>query len=172
MDRVRKIDLVSDLSEKFTKAKAAFLVDFKGMNVEQVTDLRKKLYPLDSEFKVIRNTLAKRSLESHTQSQNILSQHLIGTNAIVFSYGDVVATAKILVDFAKDVESLETKTGIMDGSELNKKQIEFLSSLPTKEVLQAKFLGVLTAPLSKFVRVLNEVPASFVRALDAYKSKQ
>ena len=172
LTRSQKAEEIARLSECLGKAKAAFLVDFKGMNVEQVTTLRKSLYPIQSEMKVVRNTLAKRALGDHPDIEPCLSEHFVGTNAIVFSYGDVGASAKQLTKFSGEVESLVIKAGVMDGKGLDKAQIKYLSELPSKEELQAKLLGTLQAPASKFVRLLNEVPSSFARLLAAYKDSK
>lgn len=171
MTRAQKAETVKALAEKFGKAKAAFLVDFKGMKVEQVTTLRKKLHPVESEMQVVRNTLAEKALEQYPQISNILSGVLRGTNAIVFAYGDVTASAKVLSTFAKDVELLQLKIGVMENSLLDQDKIKFLATLPTKDVLRAQFLGLLQAPMSKFVGTLNAVPSGFARVLAAHKEK-
>ena len=167
MTRATKEQEVKALAEKFTKAKAAFLIDFKGMKVEQVTNLRKKLHPVEAEMKVVRNTLAKRALQGFPEMEKVLSTSFKGTNAIVFAYGDVSASAKALSLFAKDVELLQLKNGVMDNAGLDARRINYLATLPTKDVLRAQFLGVLCAPASKMVRTLNEVPSSLARVLNA-----
>lgn len=156
MTRATKEQEVKTLVDKFAKAKGAFIVDFKGMKVEQVTNLRKKLHGAESEMKVIRNTLARRALKNHPAAEKALSSSFKGTNAIVFSYGEVNATAKTLSEFAKDVEVLQIKTGMMDGEALNDSKIKFLATLPGKDQLRAQFLAVLLAPGSKLARCLNE----------------
>lgn len=165
-----KAEEIASLSEKFGRSKAAFLVDFKGMTVEQVTSLRKKLVPVEAEMKVVRNTLAVRALMDHPKSES-LKDSLVGNNAIIFAYNDASASAKAITDFAKDVEILQVKVGVMDGSKLDKNGIKALASLPTKEVLRAQFLGLLQQPMAKFVGTLAAVPAGFVRVLAAQKDK-
>lgn len=152
-DKEQEIKLLTD---KFTKSKGAFVVDFKGMKVEQVTSLRKKLHTSESEMKVVRNTLAKRALKDHPAVEKALNASLSGTNAIVFSYGEVNATAKVLADFAKDVEVLQIKTGIMDGEGLDAAKINFLATLPGKDQLRAQFLATLNASGAKLARCINE----------------
>ena len=169
--RAEKATEIASLSEKFGRSKAAFLVDFKGMTVEQVTTLRKKLVPLECEMKVVRNTLAVRALGDHPQSESAIKDSFVGNNAVVFSYGEAPASAKALTDFAKDVEQFQVKVGVMDGQKLNAAQITALANLPTKEVLRAQFLGVLQAPMATFVRTLSAVPSGFVRVLAAQKDK-
>lgn len=152
-DKEQEIKLLTD---KLAKSKGAFVVDFKGMKVEQVTTLRKKLNTSESEMKVVRNTLARRALKDHPAVEKALTTSLKGTNALVFSYGEVNATAKILADFAKDVEVLQIKTGVMDGEGLDSAKINFLATLPGKDQLRAQFLATLNAPGAKLARCINE----------------
>ncbi len=168
----QKSNEISSLSDKFGKAKAAFLVDYKGMTVEQVTTLRKKLSPSESEMKVVRNTLAVRALLNHPESHEAMKDAFVGTNAVVFAYSDASATAKALTDFAKDVEQLQLKTGLMEGKQLNVNSVKALANLPSKDVLRAQLLGLFQAPMGKFVRTLNAVPSGFARVLQAHHDKQ
>ncbi|MBC87191.1 MAG: 50S ribosomal protein L10 [Bdellovibrionaceae bacterium] len=169
MTRAKKAEEISNLSDRFGRAKAAFLVDFKGMNVEQVTTLRKTLTPIEAEMKVVRNTLAKLALKDHPDADSALSEDFTGTNALVFAYGEAPASAKALSEFSKDVEELQIKTGYMAGKRLDEAQINFLATLPGKDELRAQLLGTLAAPMTKFVRTLNEVPSGFLRVLAAKK---
>ena len=172
MTRAQKAEKVADLSDRFSRAKAAFLVDFKGINVEEVTKLRKQLNSLNAEMKVVRNTLARLALKDRPDDEKALSPELVGTNAVVFAYEDVGASAKALSEFSKEIEELVLKCGVMDGNALDEGKIKYLSTLPPKDVLRAQLLGTLAAPASKFVRVLNEVPSSFARVLGAYKDSK
>lgn len=169
--RSDKESMVSELSQKFDTANAAFLVDFKGLNVEQVTDLRKRLYPNKAEMKVVRNTLAKRAIDGKQGANEALSDSFVGNNALVFSFEDASSTAKILIDFAKEREHLKIKAGLMDGKGLDAKGVKALASLPSKEVLRAQLLGLFQQPMSKFLGTLQAVPESFVRALAAKRDK-
>lgn len=171
MTRADKVNEVKELTDKFSKAKAAFLIDFKGMRVEQVTSLRKKLHPVEAEMRVVRNTLAKRALKDHPEMETAIAGSFKGTNAIVFAYGDIGASAKTISDFAKDVEVLQIKTGVMDGKAMSAAGIKFLATLPPKEVLRAQLLGLFQAPAGKFVRTLAAVPSGFVRVLAAKNDK-
>lgn len=162
---------ITSLSEKFGRSKAAFLVDFKGMDVESVTKLRKTLKPINSEMKVVRNTLAIRALSDHPTLKPVLEDRLVGTNAVVFVYEDPSASAKALATFAKDVEAFELKSGVMDGSALDKAGINYLATLPGKNELRAMLLGTLAAPMTKFLGTVQAVPGGFVRVLNAHKEK-
>ena len=172
MDRATKAQEIASISSKFAKSKAAFLVDYKGMNVEQVTSLRKTLSPLKAEMRVVRNTLALRALKEHPSMEQALSNEFYGTNAVVFAYEDVSASAKALTDFAKDVEHLDVKSGVMDGTKLDKEKVKYLATLPSKEVLRAQLLGLMQAPAQKLVGTLAAVPSGFLRALSAYQKQK
>ena len=169
MNREQKAQAVSTLSDQFGKAKAAYLVDFKGLNVEEVTTLRKNLSSVDAEMKVVRNTLAKIAIKNYPEIESALGEHFVGTNAVIFSYGEPSASAKALSDFSKEAEELQIKTGVLDGVALTEAKIKYLANLPSKDELRAKLLGTFAAPMSKFVRTLNEVPAGFVRVLAAHR---
>lgn len=170
--REDKAKEVSEISDRLAKAKAAFLVDFKGLNVESVTKLRKLLIPLKSELKVVKNTLALRAMKEHASYDAPLKDHMTGNNAFVFAYEDASAPAKALTEFAKSNEALVVKTGAMEGRALNEAQIKYLSTLPGKPELRSMLLGTFQAPTQRFVSLLNQVPSQFVRVLAAYKDKQ
>jgi large subunit ribosomal protein L10 len=169
MNRETKAQEITAISEKFGRSKAAFLVDFKGMDVESVTRLRKSLRPVESEMRVVRNTLALRALNDYPDMKSALDDKLVGTNAIVFAYGDASALAKTLSKFGDEVEAFQLKSGVMDGQALDEAKIKYLATLPSKPELQAKLLGVMSAPMTKLLGTMQAVPAGFVRAVNAYK---
>jgi large subunit ribosomal protein L10 len=170
--REDKAKEVSEISDRFAKAKAAFLVDFKGLGVESVTKLRKLLRPLGSEMRVVKNTLALRAMKEHASFDAPLKDKMTGNNAFVFAYEDASAPAKIIAQFMKENEALVLKSGAMDGKALNEAQIKYLATLPGKEELRAKLLGTLQGPAQSFVSLLNQVPSQFVRLLAAKRDKQ
>ena len=153
--RADKEQQIEAIAEKFAKAKGAFIVDYKGIKVEQVTNLRKKLHKAESEMKVVRNTLAKRAFVKHPSAAKAFENSMKGTNAIVFSYGEVTATAKALAEFAKDVEVLQIKRGMMEGEALDESKIKFLATLPGKDQLRAQLLAIFKEPAAKLARVLD-----------------
>jgi large subunit ribosomal protein L10 len=154
--RADKEQEIKEITDRFAKSKGTFIIDFKGMKVDQVTNLRKKLFAAESEMKVVRNTLARRALKDHPGVEKALSDSLRGTNALIFSYGEVTTTAKTLANFAKDVEIMQIKTGVMGDEALTEAKIKTLATLPGKNEVRAMFLGVLNAPGSKLARCLNE----------------
>jgi large subunit ribosomal protein L10 len=153
--RADKEQQVKAITEMYAKAKGAFIVDFKGIKVEQVTSLRKKLNKAESEMKVVRNTLAKRAFKDNPTAAKAFDSFLKGTNAIVFSYGEVTATAKALSEFAKDVEVLQIKAGVMDGEALDEAKVKFLATLPGKDQLRAQLLALFKEPATQLARVLD-----------------
>lgn len=167
--RAEKNEEISSLAQKFARSQAAFIVDYKGMNVEQVTLLRKKLTTLNCEMRVVRNTLAIRALKEVPNAEATVADDLVGTNAVVFAYEDASASAKALAEFSKDVEHLKLKAGLMDGARLDSAKVKQLASLPSKEALRAQLLGLFNMPATSFVRVLNAAPASFLNVMNAYK---
>jgi large subunit ribosomal protein L10 len=167
--REEKQQEITSLADKFGRSKAAFLVDFKGMDVESVTKLRKALKPVNSEMKVVRNTLAIRALADHPTIKPVLEDKLVGTNAVVFAFEDPSAVAKALTTFGKDVEAFQMKSGVMDGAALNEAAIKHLATLPGKNELRAMLLGTLAAPMTKLLGTFQAVPGGFVRVVAAYK---
>lgn len=169
LEKEKKALDIDAVSKSLAKAKATFLVDFKGMNVDQVTKLRKELSVCDGQLRVTKNTLAKIALKDYKKSEEVLSADLVGTNAFVFAYDEVPAVAKVINQCAKSVEAFKLKKGIMEGQELSQAQIIQLASLKSKDELRAQLLSVFTAPATQLVRTLNEVPSQFVRVLAAKK---
>lgn len=167
--RAQKNEEIASLSERLSRSKATFVVDYKGMNVEQITSLRKKLSTIKSEMKVVRNTLAIRALKDHPASEKAIADDLVGTNAFVFSYEDITGSAKALSEFSKDVEHLKLKSGVMDGEKLDAKKITQLATLPSKEALRAQLLGLLNMPATNMVRVMSAGPRGFLNVMNAYK---
>jgi len=172
MDRATKQAEITNLTEKFGRSVALFIADYKGMNVEQVTTLRKELSGhKEVEMKVVKNSLALRALESQAYS-SALADSLVGTNAIIFAFGDPASPAKTLVKFATEFEHLRIKTGVLKGQKMDEAMIKSLATLPSREVLLAKVLGSMNAPASNLVGVLAAVPRSILNVLNAIKAKK
>lgn len=169
--RAEKEAEISSLSDKLGRAQATFVIDYKGMNVEQVTSLRKKLSTFKSEMKVVRNTLAIRALKNNPKSEAI-ADDLVGTNAFVFAYEDASASAKALTQISDEIEQLKLKTGVMDGARLDAAKIKALATLPSKDVLRAQLLALMNTPATQMVRVLAAGPTSFLNVMNAYKDSK
>lgn len=170
MIRDEKKQLVSELQEKFKRAKAAFVADYKGLKVEQMTALRKSLRDASVELKVVKNTLAIIAVKD--AGAEPLKDYFEGTTAVAMSYADPVAAAKILTQFAKDEPKLKLKVGLLGGKVMNLNEIKAFSELPPREMLLGKFVGMLNAVPTGLVGVLSGVPRKFVYTLAAIQTKK
>ncbi len=155
------------LRKKFEEAKIVILTDYKGLNVADMTDLRRKLREADVEYSVVKNSLLVRASEG-TFVEGIKGDFK-GPSAIALSYDDPVAPAKILSKFVETNKKLDIKSGVIAGQVLNEKDVKALSSLPSREVLLAQTLSTMLAVPTSFVRVLNGVPISLLNVLNAIK---
>ncbi len=167
MNRNQKQEQVQRFGDKLGTATSAFLVDYRGLKVEEVNVLRGKLREVGVEYRVGKNTLLKRAVQN--TAMNPLEPFLEGPTAIAIVNGEPVATAKILADYAKDKKNFALRVACIDGRIFNSDDIERLSQLPSREVLLAKLLGTLNAPASNFVGVLAALPGSLVRVLAAIR---
>ncbi|MBS4221045.1 50S ribosomal protein L10 [Bacillus sp. FJAT-49711] len=147
MSRVieQKKQIVQEISEKFKSSVSTVVVDYRGLSVAQVTELRKQLREAGIEFKVYKNSMTRRAAEVAELAG--LNESLTGPNAIAFSTEDVVAPAKILNDFAKKNEALEIKAGVIEGNIATVEEIKALAELPSREGLLSMLLSVLQAPI-------------------------
>lgn len=171
MKKENKQQLINELHEKLLSAKAVFLADFRGMNVTQATELRNELRKASVEYRVVKNTLL--DLASQGTDKVSLTPHFAGPTAIAFSYDDPVAAAKVLTRCAKDQQAtFKLKAAVLSGKSISVSDIQALADLPSREVLLAKLLGTLNAPISGFVGTLAAVPGSFVRVLEAVRSQK
>ncbi|RMF47547.1 MAG: 50S ribosomal protein L10 [Deltaproteobacteria bacterium] len=170
MNRTGKEQLVAELAGKLASVKAAFIADYRGLTVEQANDLRNKLREAGVEYQVVKNTLLKLAIRD-TESA-CLEEFLQGPTAIAMAGEDPVAPAKVLSEFAKANDKFELKGGMLDGKKLDISGIKALSDLPSREVLLAKVLGSMNAPVSNFVGVLAAVPRSLVQVLAAIQDKK
>ncbi|MFU0824316.1 50S ribosomal protein L10 [Clostridium sp.] len=146
---------VQEIREKFEKAQSIVLASYQGLNVEEDTELRKKLREAGVEYKVYKNTLV--TLATKELGLEGIAEYLEGPVSVAIGYDDATAPARILNDFAKDHKKLQLKAGIVEGQIFDEAKIKELASIPPKEVLVAKLLGSLKAPLSKFVYLINAI---------------
>ncbi|MGI6702675.1 MAG: 50S ribosomal protein L10 [Clostridia bacterium] len=165
-----KQQIVNEIKEKLQRAAAIVLVDYRGLNVEEVTELRRRFREAGADYKVYKNTLMTRAFNELDNES--LSPYLTGPNAIAFGYDDPVIPAKIIADFAKDHDKLEIKAGIIDGKLIDVDGVKALASLPSKEVLVAQVLGGLNAPVTGLVNVLQGNIRNLVYALNAIEKQK
>ncbi|GEN31962.1 large subunit ribosomal protein L10 [Cerasibacillus quisquiliarum] len=150
-----KKQIVEEITEKFRNSQSTVLVNYRGLDVAEVTELRKQLRDAGVDYKVYKNTLARRAAEAAGLSE--LTETLVGPTAIAFSDEDVVAPARILNDFAKDHEALEIKGGVIEGEIASLDDIKELASLPNYEGMVSMLLSVLQAPIRNFAYVTKAV---------------
>ena len=166
----QKKQIVAELTEKLKSACAGVIVDYKGINVADDTKLRKELREAGVDYFVVKNTLLSRAAKE--AGLEGLDPVLEGTTALAVSKEDHVAAARILCKFAETNKSIKTKAGFVEGKTIDVAEVENLAKLPSKEVLVAKALGGLNAPITGFVTVLNGTMKGLVVALNALAEKQ
>ena len=161
----QKKQVVQDLSDKVKSAISIVLADYRGLTVEQDTALRNALRAAGVDYKVVKNSLTSLAMKANGLED--LVGFLNGPTAMAYSTTDAVAPAKVLSEFAKKFEKLELKAGVVEGKIIDVDGIKALAELPSREVLIAKVLGSLNAPISGYVNVLNANITGLVVALNA-----
>jgi large subunit ribosomal protein L10 len=161
----RKVESLEQFSQLLSASDSIFLADFSGMSVEKITQMRDKFFQNGIEFKVIKNTLAKKAL--HNAGINQLDPYLKGVNGFAFGHIDPSRPAKIMFDFAKEDEKPKIKSCILEGQLYGADKIALVKDLPFREQIIAELIGQLQAPVSNFVGILNEIVRSFLGVLDA-----
>lgn len=144
----QKQALVDEISGKLKESASVVVVDYRGLNVAQVTELRKQLREEGIEFKVYKNTMTRRAAEA--AGLEGLNEYMTGPNAIAFSTEDVVAPARVINNFAKDNEALEIKAGVIEGNVATFEEVKALAELPSRDGLLSMVLSVLQAPIRNF----------------------
>lgn len=159
-----KQEKIEAMKENFAKAKVAVVTEYRGLTVEEITNLRRELQKENSDYMVTKNTLAK--IASKGTQFEVLGETLKGPVAIAFGFKDEVAPAKILTKFIKTAKKGEIVATALDGKLLDAKETQVLASLPSKEELYAKMLGSINSPATGIVGAMNAVMSGLVRAMD------
>ncbi|MBE7011887.1 MAG: 50S ribosomal protein L10 [Ruminococcaceae bacterium] len=150
-----KKTVVAAITERLKNAQAGVIADYRGLTVAQDTELRKQLREAGVEYTIVKNTLTR--FAANEVGLGELDGVLHGPTALATSDSDVVAPAKILVEFAKNNEQLEIKAGFVDGKVIDAEEVKVYASIPSKEVLISKMMGSLQAPISSLVRALDAI---------------
>jgi large subunit ribosomal protein L10 len=170
LDRDGKKAFVTEMSSRLKKAKATFLVDYQGLNVDAMNRLRSELKKVDAEFQVVKNRLLKLASRG-TETESIKGQFM-GPCALAITYDDMVAPAKVLVNLSKEFKQLSLKTGQISGKPLSQDAIKRLAELPGRDQLIAQVLSAMQGVPTSLVRTLNAIPLKLLYALKAIENSK
>ncbi len=165
-----KQQIVEELKALLDDAEMALVLDYQGLSIKEMSDLRVKLQDSNGVCKVTKNTLMRRAIDGKDAWSN-LDSLLTGTNAIVFVNGDVGGAVKAVQTFQKETKKSKTKGGLFEGKLLSDDEIKAIGNLPTKEVLMAQIAGSINALATKVAVGINEVPSGLARALNQHATK-
>ncbi len=165
-----KAVVIDELAEQLSRANLAILTDYRGLSVTALQNLRASLRPHNAEFRIAKNTLTRIAAEK--AGIDGLTPMLDGPLALVLAYDDIVAPSKAISDFARTSRILTVKGGVLDKAIISAKSVEDLATMPSREELLSKLLGLLNSPAQRFVSVINQPNQGFVRVLNAYAEQK
>jgi large subunit ribosomal protein L10 len=170
MNRDQKAAAIAEIAANIDESQAVFAVDYRGISVPQVAELRSKLREADATFKVVKNSLTERAADE--VGAETLKQLLEGPTALTFVRGDVATAAKAVADYGRATQLLPFKGGLMDGAAIDPDQIRSLSRLPSREVLYGQLVGVVASPIGGLVRSLGGLLGGLAVALGQVREKK
>src|SRR5579875_2262774 len=165
MNRDEKAAVVDEIAEQFGSAQAVFAVDYRGISVAQAAELRARLRDADARFRVVKNSLSERAADK--AGLETIKPMLVGPTALTFVNGDAAAAAKALSDAARELQLLDFKGGLLDGSVLSADEVRSIARLPSRDVLYGQLVGTIAAPLTGLARGLNALVGGLAIQLQA-----
>ena len=162
-----KQEIVKELKSLLDDAEMALVLDYKGLTIKEMSDLRTRLQASNGLCKVAKNTLMRKAIDGNS-AWSSLNSLLSGTNALVLVKGDVGGAVKAVQTFQKETKKSETKGGLFEGRLLSQDEIKAIAQLPSKEVLMAQIAGSINAVATKVAVGINEVPSGLARALQQH----
>ena len=171
MNRTQKEQVVASAREEFLESAGSFVVGYRGVTVHDLQLLRNKLRNNGGVFRVVKKRLASIAVDG-VEGVNSLDSYLNGQIGIVFAKEDPVVVAKTLYDFSRENNNLSVIAGCLDGQVFDKKEVKRIASLPSKDVLLAQLVGLLNAPITRFVSVLTDILAKPVRVIKSIEEKK
>jgi large subunit ribosomal protein L10 len=170
--KVTKNALRAEIEKAFNKASAAIVAEYKGVEANELAELRAVLHNAGCELKVIKNTLARKAIGGEATKSREIGDFLKGQIAVAYFYGDVASGAKELLKFSKDHEKVVILGGVLDERKVTLADVKALASLPSKEELLARIVGTLVAPHRGLLTVINGVSSGLVRTIAAIKDQK
>jgi large subunit ribosomal protein L10 len=170
MNREQKAVAIAEIATNIDESQAIFAVDYRGITVTQVAELRSKLREADASFRVVKNSLAERAADQ--AGAESLKPFLEGPTALTFVRGDTALAAKAVADYARITQLLPFKGGLMDGDVLDPEQIRSISRLPSREVLYGQLVGVVASPITGLVRTLGALVGGLAVALGQVREQK
>ena len=170
MPNAKNIKKVDELTEKLERAKGVYLTDYIGLNVQDITDLRREFYENDVEYLVTKNTLLK--IAANNSNLNDLDSVLNGSTAVAFSYEDPTSPARVIKKFTKDNDLPKVKGIVIDGEFIDGSEFDRIANLPTKEESLAIFVALLQSPLLKLIWALKSPMSDMTNMLNNLKEKE
>src|SRR5271165_1719880 len=170
MNRDQKAVAIAEIAAQIDESHAIFAVDYRGITVSEVAELRAKLRDADATFKVVKNSLTERAAAE--VGADTLTEFLTGPTALTFVRGDVATAAKAIADYTRATQLLPFKGGLMDGAQLDVDQIRSISRLPSREVLYGQLVGMVASPVSGLVRTLGALIGGLAVALGQVRDKK
>lgn len=170
LSRATKQSMAKELNDELKAGPSLFIVEYKGIDVKNMQVLRRKLKAIDSDFRVIKNTVLRIATKDTAFEQ--LGEQFTGPNAIAICRGEPAPVAKVFTESTKTMPTLVLKGGIVEGNMLSSEDIATLSRLPSREVLFAQLLGMLASPVSNFLGTLQQMQSQVVNVLSSLKDKK